>query len=154
MNPTRRANLWLGTILMLAAGTSWAASPIEQLDWLAGRWALSEGANWSEETWTAPRGGLMLGVNRSGEADAATAFEFLRIAADADGSVVYWAAPGGAAPTPFRLSTQSEHRVVFENPGHDFPTRIEYRRDGDVLVATISGKDGANAMSWRWQRQD
>lgn len=32
-----------------------------------------------------------------------------------------------------------ENWVVFENPQHDFPKRIEYRRDGTALKASISG---------------
>ena len=43
--------------------------------------------------------------------------------------------------------------LVFENPAHDYPTRITYRRDGDRLVATISGPNGANPMSWRYRRR-
>jgi hypothetical protein len=31
--------------------------------------------------------------------------------------------------------------VRFENPSHDFPQRIEYRRDGNVLRAEASGID-------------
>jgi hypothetical protein len=43
--------------------------------------------------------------------------------------------------------------AVFENARHDFPQRIVYRREGKRLVATVSLKDGSNAMSWRYRRR-
>jgi hypothetical protein len=42
---------------------------------------------------------------------------------------------------------------VFENPAHDFPTRVAYRRDGDRLVATVSGPGGRDAQSWTFVRK-
>ena len=70
-------------------------------------------------------------------------FEFLRIA-EIDGVPTYHAQPGGRAPTAFKRSDGGAQWVRFENPAHDFPQRIEYRRDGDLLNAVISGpgKDG------------
>lgn len=128
-------------------------SPIERLAWLGGAWGSgdAEGA-WVEEHWTAPRGGLMLGTNRSGTASRAEAFEFLRIEAGEDGVPVYWAAPAGGTPVPFRLVAAEPGLAVFENPAHDYPTRITYRRTNDTLVATIEGAGGANAMSWTWRK--
>jgi len=38
--------------------------------------------------------------------------------------------------------------------GHDFPQRIEYAREGDVLTATISTMDRTREFSWSWTRQD
>jgi hypothetical protein len=43
--------------------------------------------------------------------------------------------------------------AVFENPHHDFPQRIVYRREGKALIATVSLNDGSNAMSWRYRRR-
>lgn len=42
--------------------------------------------------------------------------------------IVYLASPGGRCPaTLFRLETLKGEYVVFANPAHDFPQRIEYR---------------------------
>lgn len=150
-----------GYTVMLAAMIAFAArahagepvaSGVDQLAWLSGSWGMERGGRWSEEHWLAPRGGVMLGVGRSGKGEASAEFEFLRIQADADGAVAYWAMPGGAPAVPFKRVESGERSVVFENPAHDFPTRIAYRRDGDTLHATISGPDGADAASWTWQR--
>ena len=45
---------------------------------------------------------------------------------------------------PFAAASVSDSLVVFENPAHDFPQRIEYRRvNADSVVARISAtRDG------------
>lgn len=131
-----------------------APAAVADLGWMAGHWAQA-GADgrWTEESWTAPRGGLMLGVNRSGRGETARAFEFIRLQAGADGVPVYWASPGGQSPVAFRLVSHGPGAAVFENPAHDFPQRIRYAVDGDELTATISAIDGSNEMSWRFRRR-
>jgi hypothetical protein len=47
--------------------------------------------------------------------------------------------PGGQPPTHFARTDGGEHWVRFENPEHDFPLRIEYRRDGDRLYTEVAG---------------
>jgi hypothetical protein len=45
-------------------------------------------------------------------------------------------------PVAFRLTACDEGRLVFENPTHDFPRRVEYRRvDATRLAVDVS--DGA-----------
>lgn len=55
------------------------------------------------------------------------------------GVQMYIAQPGGRPPTSFKRTAGGEHWVRFENPDHDFPQRIEYRRQGDVLHAEVAG---------------
>ena len=146
----------LAAIFLLGTAAAPHGADVAKMDglaWLNGGWASRDGDQWTEEHWTAARGGVMLGTNLSGKGEKAGAFEFLRIAAGGDGAVYYWAAPGGRTPVAFRLVSVSDAEAVFENPEHDFPTRIAYRREGDVLTATISGPDGANAMSWTFRRR-
>ena len=126
---------------------------VSDLGWMAGHWASEADGRWTEESWTAPRGGLMLGVNRSGRGEAARAFEFIRLQAGEDGVPVYWASPGGRPPVAFRLVSHGPGEAVFENPAHDFPQRIRYVVDGDELTATISAIDGSNEMRWRFRRR-
>jgi hypothetical protein len=140
-----------GAALLLMA----QASPprVDALGWLAGRWLAEANGRWTDESWSAPRGGVMLGHSRSGRGETLREFEFLRLAADADGTLAYFAQPGGRPPVAFRLVASEGTSATFENPGHDFPQRIRYVRDGESLTATISRIDGSNAMSWRFRRQ-
>jgi hypothetical protein len=95
----------------------------------------------------------MLGTSLSGRGGQAGDYEFIRIAADVDGTLTYFASHRGGTPVPFRLTSGGTNEAVFENPAHDYPARIVYRRQGEVLTATISGPDGANPTSWHYRRR-
>lgn len=137
--------------LFLAAAML-AAAPGPDLSWLSGHWRAETETTAHEEIWTDMRGGLMLGANRTVREGDAVAFEFMRIqAADA---LRYCAQPGGGAAVCFELAEHGAGHVAFENPEHDFPHRIAYRREGDRLTATISDLDGEQVMSWSWRKAD
>ena len=140
-------------VLVAVAATS-PEPAVGDLGWMAGRWETASGDRWTEEYWSAPRGGAMIGFNRAGEGETLREFEFIRIAPGEDGVLVYHASPGGRSAVPFRLVEHSETGATFANPSHDYPQRIVYRRDGDIMVATISTSDGGNAMSWTFRRAD
>jgi hypothetical protein len=47
---------------------------------------------------------------------------------------------GNAGPVRFKLTENNGQSAVFENPEHDFPTKITYENRGDsMLYAKISG---------------
>lgn len=142
-----------GALLASPAAATPPPLPVETLAWMSGDWAEEKGGRWTEERWSRPRGGVMLGTSLSGRGGQAGDYEFIRIAADADGTPTYFASPRGAPPVPFRLTSGGAGQAVFENPAHDYPTRIVYRRQGEVLTATVSGAGGANPMSWRYRRR-
>ncbi|MGZ8337776.1 MAG: DUF6265 family protein [Allosphingosinicella sp.] len=128
-----------------------AAATADDLGWLSGRWESVDGERWTEEVWSAPRGGLLIGYSRSGSGVALREFAFLRIAPGEDGVPVYLASPGGRPAVPFRLVSRDGTSATFANPAHDFPQRIAYRRAGETMVATISTSDGGDAMSWTYR---
>jgi len=143
----------MGSALLALAALLAAQSGVADLGWMSGRWETQEGERWTEEVWSEPRAGMMIGYSRSGQGDTAREFEFIRLQAGADGVPVYLPQPGGRAPVPFRLTARDGSSATFENPDHDFPQRIRYSRDGDILVATVSAIDGSNAMTWTYQRR-
>jgi hypothetical protein len=130
------------------------ATTLEQLSWMVGSWAGTEGGVQMEEHWTSAKGGIMLGLHRDVFASGRAFFEYLRIESTPKG-LVYWASPRGQAPTPFRLSESGETRVVFENPDHDWPQRLIYWREKDGSLGTrAEGEEGGKfrAAEWRWTR--
>ena len=138
------------SVLLVAASP---AATVDDLGWLAGDWVREDGERWTEESWTAPRGGVMLGHSRSGRDEALREFEFLRIARGDDGALAYIAMPQGGAPVVFRLVRQEGTSATFENAAHDYPQRIAYVRSGDTLTATISAIDGSKARRWTYRRR-
>ena len=129
-----------------------AAPPASELAWLAGDWHRCRDGEVVEERWLGPRGDMLLGANLTTSPTRAPSYESLRIARGGDGTWTYWAAPMGRAPVPFRLVESGAERAVFANPGHGFPARIVYWRDGADLLARIEGtvKERAAAVEWRF----
>ncbi len=124
---------------------------LDELAWLAGTWVDATAEEHSEEHWSRPLGGMMLGVNRTVRQGRTEHFEFIRIERRADG-IVYVASPVGQPTAEFALvSTGPDaHTAVFENLERDeFPQRIRYRRVGDKLHARVEGP-GEQASEWTW----
>ncbi|MEN5176375.1 DUF6265 family protein [Brevundimonas diminuta] len=135
--------------------TAAPATPAPDLSWLAGYWLDCSGGREASETWSDPRAGLIVGHSvtvRNGR----SGFESARIATLKDGGLAYFAQPGGAPATPFRLIDSGPQRAVFANPDNDFPHRIIYERAGDVLTARIEGADDDEnrSVQWRFNRAE
>lgn len=127
---------------------------LQRLSWMAGQWASEADGVTYEEAWLAPLGGVMLGVNRVAAKEETYGTEQLRIFEE-DGQLIYEASPIGQAPVRFPLTSANGQRAVFENPEHDFPKRIEYWREGELLHAVVSGVDEQGEtmeLSWTWVR--
>ena len=91
----------------------------------------------------APRGGLMLGMSRTMAGDTLREYEQVALF-ERDGRLVYAATPARQSPAEFSSIAVSDSAVIFENPTHDFPQRVIYRRGGaDSLIARVEGmRDG------------
>jgi hypothetical protein len=129
------------TALVLFGMTPPQGSPADvgQLAWLAGCWSQTRSNGVVEEHWMAPSGGSMLGMSRTVAGGKTVEYEFLRIA-DVDGRLSYVARPSGQAEAVFPLKAMETDSIVFENPTHDFPQRIIYRRQADgTVTARIEG---------------
>jgi hypothetical protein len=114
---------------------------IGELHWLAGCWVSDGGESGSGELWTIPAGGSMLGVNRTVRGGRTTAFEFMRITETEHGELLFIASPSGQETTVFVLLSIADDEVVFENPDHDFPQRVIYRRESPGrLLGRIEGE--------------
>lgn len=130
-----------------------AQALIADINWLAGAWVGTRRTSSIEERWSPPRGGAMLGVSRTVRGDKMIGFEFLRIV-ERDGGLVYVAQPGGRTPTEFVLTTIDKNRAVFQNPRHDFPQQIEYKRSaGGTLTAGIGFINGGRPRLFEFKRE-
>jgi hypothetical protein len=117
------------------------------LGWLAGCWEQTHGSRRVTEHWTTPDGGTLLGVGRTVEGGKTVEYEFLLIREGKKG-LEYVAKPSGQAEAVFPLARSSTQEAVFENPEHDFPTRISYRRQGGALTARIEGSLGGKPRAF------
>jgi hypothetical protein len=136
------------SVLVLAA-----AEIVAMPAFMAGCWEQRRAnGSWTEECWTAPRGGLMIGSGRSGKGDTVRAWEWMRIERDASGKLTFFGSPGGAPAVVFTAIAVDPNGVTFVNPAHDFPQRIRYTRSTEGLDAEASLADGSQPSRWSYRQ--
>ena len=124
--------------LPVEAGLSQTVTGIHRAAWLQGCWEYTTPARSVEELWTTARGGSMIGVGRTIRGGKMISYEMIVLREQGDG-LAYEAHPSGQPTATFVSTRISPSELVFENPAHDFPQEVGYRRDGDRLLAWIRG---------------
>lgn len=121
--------------------------------WIEGRWVSEEAeGRWTEENWTGCRAETMLGTGRGGRGEEVTSYEFMRIARNENGDLMFYGAPFGNPAAAFRAVKAGPKEIVFVNPNHEYPQRIRYWMEGDMLIAEASMRDGSKSQAWRYKR--
>lgn len=139
------------TLLMLTPISISAAEEADLPGWMTGAWARNDANSWADEYWTPPRAGIMIGASRSGKGDTLQFWEHMRIVREADGTLVFWAISADQKPVRFVATRKSPAEIIFENAEHDYPQRIRYWREGRLLRAQISLKDGSKPVDFEFQ---
>ena len=125
-----------------------AASPCESLQvarWVLGDWISIGEKSELHESWSelGPRTYEGIGSERTASDGNITATESLRLVEMAGGVFYIAKVDRNELPVAFRLNECGADRLVFENPAHDFPRRLEYRHGtDDRMIVAVS--DGAN----------
>lgn len=152
----RTLGAWSLLTALVLAGLATASEPADSqpLDtadfhWLSGCWQSPDQS--SEEWWSRQASGHLMGAGRTFGNGRLRSFEWMQIIKGERGWLLR-ASPGGGASTDFMLTRVGSDWAVFENPAHDFPTRISYHRgrteQGEQqLTARASGLDG-NGPEW------
>ena len=137
----------------LALGTPGAALAQEGApDWMTGKWCTAPAAKQNCEEWSPVTGGAAMGGSTTVK-DGKTVNTETMMIVTLGGKLTYVAKPREAAePTRFVLVSRGPGELVFENRDHDYPQRIRYWREGDVLMAEISLADGSRPMRRRYER--
>jgi hypothetical protein len=125
-------------LIALAILLQSAQPTVQDLSWLAGCWDMTRGTRHVTEQWMRPEGGTLLGTSRTTADGKTLEYEFIVIREGA-GALEFVARPSGQSEAIFRSTRIAAREVVFENPAHDFPTRITYRASADGLYAAVEG---------------
>ena len=141
--PLAVATVTLVALLAIAALAAPAQRPsLADLAWLEGEWTRATSSGTAIERWrSVPGGGLVgEGAFQRGDGGAEIQTEALLLV-EMGGEIFYVAKPReNTYPVAFRLASLENGTAVFENPTHDFPQRIIYRRSGpDSMTAAIEG---------------
>lgn len=137
----RRMRSLIFLAALLAAPVA-VAQDVSDLRWLRGCWQTEppreaeSGATFTE-VWIAPDAPILLGYDyHEGEGEI-QGWSQMRI--ESNGLPELVDMPLGSFPIRYRLvGEETNNRATFENLAHDFPKRIEYRREGNRLYRRVS----------------
>lgn len=133
------------------------ASLESQLKLLEGQWIEVDQGNYAE-TWAGNQDDTLLtGAGFAVKSGVFTRTEKLAIIKN-DTSIFYQATVEGqnqGATIPFKLVEKNNDRLVFENPAHDFPQRIEYifLADSALEIKVGSISDTSNYFMLRMKKE-
>lgn len=136
--------LLIASSVTSAADSTSPAKPsqaaLQHLSWLIGSWKSTMGSNSVYESWQADSTGKYRGMGFSVNGKDTAISERLAIAATDSGLYYISDVAHNPAPVYFKMTRHDSTTTVFENPKHDFPTRIIYRQvTADSLHARIEG---------------
>ncbi|MGQ0765724.1 MAG: DUF6265 family protein [Gemmatimonadota bacterium] len=131
------------TLSQAGAGRPPAPATIDAVSWLEGCWERqARSGSITTERWFAPRAAAMFGMSATIRNDTLRAYEMLLLRA-AGGQLQYIAHITGQPPATFTATLVEPGLVKFENPEHDFPQEITYRRNApDSVTAVTAGSEG------------
>jgi hypothetical protein len=145
----------LVTLGVLLGGIA-AAEPkpaLDQLSFMSGCWAFSTGDRMTEELWTKPAGGTMIGFSRVVEGPKTVFTEYTQIREESGGLTMFVQLRLAGSTTAFRLTSLTADEAVFTSD-LEFPKRLVYRRqkDGSLLARTDGmehSKDKTEAFPYK-----
>ena len=113
---------------------------------MAGCWQGGDAQTAMEETWMRPGGGTMMGAARVLAGGKTVFSEFVEVAEKPAGLVMTVALGIGKPGVSFTRIAAGPDEVAFENPKHDFPQRIRYRKQADgSVMARVEGVEKGQA---------
>ncbi len=117
---------------------------IETIAWLAGSRSCEIWDGVFEEHWSPPTADTIQGTGRHLKTGKTVFMEFFAIEPDGE-NLILWIhtgvlSKGAKEATPFKLTKGTQTEAIFENPNHDFPTRIAYTRlNNDRIYCLLEG---------------
>jgi len=134
-------------LVSLIAAAQLAATPASDLNWVAGYWLSCDDGREVAEYWSDARGGVLFNTTVNLAGDRVSSERTIFAAVYGRLSFVY--EPTGSNVV-FPLVELAGRRAVFENPDNDFPQRVIYAREGDVLTGRIEGTIDGQPRSMEW----
>lgn len=115
-------------------------SLIDKASWFLGEWQNQSKESHFYENWKKVSDSTFAGVSCIIKGND-TIFNENVLLEQRNDSLFYDVSVNGQDETYFYLTKSSKNEVTFENPKHDFPTKINYKLiSPDSIIATISGK--------------
>ncbi len=127
------ASILLGCLLCVghfSTAHAGACRDLETVAWVLGEWTTSPTRTMISESWSRASDLTFEGesITTSVTDGEVIHYETLRLAVMSDQVFYIAKVPENDLPVPFRLTQCSDGLAVFENPDHDAPQRLVYRR--------------------------
>jgi hypothetical protein len=142
----RKGNLFVFWVLVyfgifFAHTSLFAQTKLTDLRWMLGTWQRETAKSFTYETWRQLSDRTFEGESfRVSKATGDTVFAESLLLAEMAGEIFYLPKVAeNKYPVPFKLISFEKNKVVFENPGHDFPQRIIYVRNSDGAITVYAG---------------
>jgi hypothetical protein len=125
-------------------------SKLKKMDWLVGTWENKMPEGLLKETWAKENDSTYSGNAYFINPKDTVHFESIKLVQTGE-DIHYIATATGQnndEPVEFKLTSEIESTFIFENPAHDYPQKITYKKINDKsLVATISGNQQGKPSS-------
>lgn len=124
---------------------------LQKAKWLLGEWEKSDSLGTLQETWISKDDSTFVGQSYYIQNKKDTLHdEQIELVQDGE-HLIYKARVIGEnnnTPIPFQMTKDEDSLLVFENPKHDYPQKIQYKllKNGS-LIATVSGKQNGKSSS-------
>ena len=116
---------------------------LEKMEWLVGNWEQKLPDGTLKETWTKQNDSTFSGDSYFINTKDTVHFESIMLT-QKGGNLTYSATVIGQndeQAIDFKLTSETGNTFTFENPAHDYPQKITYKKvSSDRLIAIISGK--------------
>jgi hypothetical protein len=144
--------------LVVSTGAVADSSDCDQLDtanWIVGDWVADDGTRTVRETWRrlSPDTFEGSGETRTKADDKVVDGEALLLVRMAGGVFYIAKVAHNHYPVALRLVECSDSQLVFTNPSHDFPRRLEYTRLPDEVMSVAVSDGGERGFTLRFRRQ-
>ena len=116
---------------------------LQKAKWLLGEWEKADSLGVLREIWTNQDDSTFVGQSYYIQNEKDTLhFEQIELMQNGE-HLIYTATVRGEnndSPIPFQMTKDGDSLLVFENPKHDYPRKIEYRLlKNKTITATVSG---------------
>jgi hypothetical protein len=116
---------------------------LEKMNWLIGQWENKTPEGYLTETWTKDNDSTFSGQSYFIVKEKDTVHFESIVLMQVNDDLIYQPIVKGQnedQPVDFKLTSDAEDSFTFENPKHDYPQKITYKKSNDKsLTATISG---------------
>lgn len=117
-------------------------SLLKDASWLLGSWGHTSPEGTLAENWVRANDSVFKGESFFIVGKDTVFAEYIDLG-ESNGKLTYTVSVKGQnneQPVPFGMTSISDKTIVFENPAHDFPSKITYNKiNNDSLVAVITG---------------